>query len=104
MLCFRFDESHAFQVGPRTQYVAETDFELLILLPLPLDCWMTGTHLVYAPLRAEPWALCMLDKRSVNGTTPRTGGSTSVKAQSKALRDQKIDVFSKLCPGTRATF
>lgn len=53
---------------PRTHYVSEGDFELVILLPL-LSAGIAGMNhhtWFYVVLSLEPRASCMLGKHSVN--------------------------------------
>lgn len=65
--CFLFVSDSVSRIPscPPTFYIAEDDFEFVILLPLPLKCWdfrAMPPHPVYVVLEIEPRALCVLDK------------------------------------------
>ena len=61
------NESHGFRGWPGTSYISEADLELLILLPLPPQCWdykRAPTLPVKAVLDVEPITYCKLGKHS----------------------------------------
>lgn len=62
-VCSLGQGSHLYQSD---LYVAEDDFQLLILLLSPLECWayrQVPTCLIHAV-----WASCLLGNNSVNGS------------------------------------